>query len=282
MDWKNERYVRIYTRDTKTWKLLGWEGQTVLCLLARRFDRSGVLDDVSTGEDVALMIGSGFPIDVAERGLERLLKPSKQGESVWMATESGLLWPKFMEAQETSMSDAQRQRESRAKRRAKEAFMAKRRAKEAFAEAVVDNDVTNRDQNPEKCHAATAPVTPCLTVLNRTVPKKKTPPIVPPRGESLPQDFEAFWQEYPKKTGKRQALRAWKNAKSRGLPSVDELKAILGRQKTWRAWLEGYVCNPATWLNGDRWKDEEPPAPRSGRVASTQGSIDFLRRKMEE
>lgn len=113
MDWSNERYVRIYTRDTKTWKLLGWEGQAVLCLLARRFDRSGLLDDVRSGEDVALMIGGGFPEDIASIGLDRILK-----HDVMVLTAGGLLWPKFMEAQESSKSNTQRQREFRDRRRA--------------------------------------------------------------------------------------------------------------------------------------------------------------------
>jgi hypothetical protein len=113
VDWSNERYVRIYTRDTKTWKLLGWEGQAVLCLLARRFDRSGLLDDVRSGEDVALMIGSGFPEEIAHVGLDRILK-----HDVMVLTAGGLLWPKFMEAQEASKSNTQRQREFRDRRRA--------------------------------------------------------------------------------------------------------------------------------------------------------------------
>jgi hypothetical protein len=113
VDWSNERYVRIYTRDTKTWKLLGWEGQAVLCLLARRFDRSGLLDDVRSGEDVALMIGGGFPEEIASIGLDRILK-----HNVMALTSGGLLWPKFMEAQEASKSNTQRQREFRDKRRA--------------------------------------------------------------------------------------------------------------------------------------------------------------------
>lgn len=85
----------------------------MLCLLARRFDRSGLLDDVRNGEDVALMIGSGFPIEIASIGLDRILR-----HDVMMITAGGLLWPKFMEAQESSKSNTQRQREFRDKRRA--------------------------------------------------------------------------------------------------------------------------------------------------------------------
>ena len=155
MDWANERYVRVYVRDTKTWKLLGWEGQAVLCLLARRFDRSGLLDDVKDGEDVALMIGSGFPTDVAKRGLQKILELK-----VMIIVNDGLFWPKFMEAQETAMSDAQRQRESRANRRSR---------------ASLDNvPVTNRDKksnNVTACHGVSRRVTPSRavpSVLNLT------------------------------------------------------------------------------------------------------------------
>jgi hypothetical protein len=130
MDWSNERYVRLYCSDTKSWLLFGWEGQAVLSLLLRKVDRSGMLDDVYDAEDVALMLGSGFPVDVAERGLSRL---TKKGTVV--ITESGLLVPNYIEAQETPKSDAQRQRDARENRRAK-------------AKAVVtkrDASVTNRD-----------------------------------------------------------------------------------------------------------------------------------------
>ena len=130
MDWSNERYVRLYCSDTKSWLLFGWEGQAVLSLLLRKVDRSGMLDDVYDAEDVALMLGSGFPVDVAERGLSRL---TKKGTVV--ITESGLLVPNYIEAQETPKSDAQRQRDARENKRAK-------------AKAVVtkrDASVTNRD-----------------------------------------------------------------------------------------------------------------------------------------
>ena len=44
MDWSNERYVRVYTRDTTTWKILSWEARALLQFLIRKVDRSGVVD----------------------------------------------------------------------------------------------------------------------------------------------------------------------------------------------------------------------------------------------
>jgi hypothetical protein len=39
MDYANERYVRLYTRDTTTVKLLGWQGRLVWWSLLRKLDR---------------------------------------------------------------------------------------------------------------------------------------------------------------------------------------------------------------------------------------------------
>jgi hypothetical protein len=132
MDWSNERYVRLYCNDTKSWKLLGWEGQAVFSLLLRKVDRSGMLDDVYDAEDIALMLGCGFPVDVADRGLSRLVK-----KGTIEITDRGLLIPNFIEAQETPKSDRQRQRDSREAKRAK--------AKSAVTKR--DNIVTERDNS---------------------------------------------------------------------------------------------------------------------------------------
>lgn len=114
MDWSNEAYVRLYKRDTKTWILLGWEGQALLGLIMRKMDRSGVMDDVTDAPDVAVMLGNGMPVDVIAIGLERLLR-----FEVLTITESGLLMSNFIEAQEATKSDPQRQREARERKRAR-------------------------------------------------------------------------------------------------------------------------------------------------------------------
>jgi hypothetical protein len=152
LDWSNERYVRIYVRDTKTWKLLGWEGQAVLCLLARRFDRSGLLDDVRDADDVSLMIGCGFPVEIADVGLQRIID-----RGVMEVVEDGLLWPKFLEAQEAAKTDKQRQREFRERRRAD----AKR--------TKLSRNVTKPSRETTERHGASQPVTPTRTVPCSTV-----------------------------------------------------------------------------------------------------------------
>lgn len=91
---------------------------------------------------------------------------------------------------------------------------------------------------------------------------KKTPTARKARASPpYTQDFEAFWQAYPRKVGKDAAFRAWKR-KRRELPPPDELAAILARQCHCEQWQRDggqYIPHPATWLNGGRWQDELEP-----------------------
>ena len=160
MDFSNERYVRLYTRDTTGWKLLRWQGQTVWTLLYRKADRAGVvnLDGLEPWEAVALHCD--LPEEVAQPGMQRCL------DRGWIVRDGDrLVFPKFIEANETPMSDAQRARDSRAKRAA---LVTNRDAP--------SQNVTAPSQNVTECHTEsrgvtrshtasllTTPSTPCLT-----------------------------------------------------------------------------------------------------------------------
>jgi len=74
-------------------------------------------------------------------------------------------------------------------------------------------------------------------------------------------DFDRFWKVYPRKIGKGQARKAWKQMD--GLrPPVDVLIAAVSAQSGSEQWEEWkYIPHPATWLRGERWDDELPPAP---------------------
>ena len=79
---------------------------------------------------------------------------------------------------------------------------------------------------------------------------------------SYPDDFEQFWNAYPKhrRKGKKAAFTAWKTAKQTNLPSLDRVLEVLREQKTWPDWTKNngqYVPLPKTWLNGGRWDDEK-------------------------
>jgi uncharacterized protein YdaU (DUF1376 family) len=68
-------------------------------------------------------------------------------------------------------------------------------------------------------------------------------------------EFEEFWSWYPSKTGKGEAFRSWKKIN----PDV-RLRAIItvavGAYKLSKRVKEGFVKNPATWLNQRCWEDE--------------------------
>jgi hypothetical protein len=115
MDWPNERYVRVYTRDTTTWKLMDWRGRAVLSLLIRKVDRAGVLD---VGHDGVLGLAAvlELPVDIAEAGIAQLTT-ARGGLPTVVDTGTAYVLPNYIEAQEAPQSDPQRKRESRARRR---------------------------------------------------------------------------------------------------------------------------------------------------------------------
>ncbi|GAB3744913.1 hypothetical protein [Lysobacter olei] len=72
--------------------------------------------------------------------------------------------------------------------------------------------------------------------------------------------FDDWWAAYPKKVGKKPALQKWR---SRGLDAVaDTLIAdVLHRAANDDGWVRGYVPDPLTYLNQDRWEDDLRAAP---------------------
>jgi hypothetical protein len=127
--------------------------------------------------DLAVMFANGIPVDVVETGLARLLK-----HGVIESGKEGFFMPKFLEAQEASSSDAQRQRESREKR------LAKNRVTpcdvQSHEAGVLSPDVTFS-------HTVSQPVTPCHNLSQVVTPSV---PSVPNRTEpssSFPDDAGA-------------------------------------------------------------------------------------------
>jgi hypothetical protein len=111
LDFADESYVRLFTRDTKTWLRLGFEGQAVLMFVLRKLDRAGVLDGMDDPEsDLALV--AGIPLDLVKIGLPRLLE-----RGVLQLSSNRLIMPNFLEAQNCRQSDRLRKQESRTRRR---------------------------------------------------------------------------------------------------------------------------------------------------------------------
>lgn len=65
--------------------------------------------------------------------------------------------------------------------------------------------------------------------------------------------FDSFWQEYPNKTAKQAAIKAWSKLKLNDTlfnTIIDALKKQKPHFKT------GFIPHASTWLNGKRWEDE--------------------------
>lgn len=80
-------------------------------------------------------------------------------------------------------------------------------------------------------------------------------------GTGYPPAFEEWWADYPKKTGKKAALRAWRTAKKTRSATtlharlIDHLPSLHATQQR----NPRYVPNPATWLNQGRYDDPVEP-----------------------
>lgn len=223
-------------------------------MLLRIVDRAGVLDDIEDPvEDLSLM--TGLPEEVVQIGYERLEKSG--------AVElrgSYLLIPNFIEAQEASKSDAQRQRESREGRRARALSVTKR----DNGETECDSDELKRDKKSQPVtsgHNRSQVVTPTCAD-----PVQCSADPVPTSKNIYTADFLNWYSGdpgddtddgYPWKTGKMGAFKVWKTAKRNGLPDLQTLKAKLKAQKViWAKDNNKWVPKPKTYLEDGCYDDE--------------------------
>lgn len=112
MDWSNEPYVRVYTRETDDDLALSWDALSVWRAMLLRFDRSGMIETRRGARGLAAVLRA--PSEVVERSLPELLEDGRI-----VQTDRGFMAPNFIEAQEATKSDRLRQKESRDRRRAR-------------------------------------------------------------------------------------------------------------------------------------------------------------------
>ena len=185
MRWEDERYVRVYTRDTIAWKRLPWQSRALMPLLLRVVDRAGIVDLESFGaEGLADLVL--LPVDVVAPGLDGLLADG----SVELRGQL-LVVRNFLAAQEVPMSDAQRKREQRARDRA--AVMAA--AVEANTVTGVTKvtpvtDVTSGHEASRLSHSV-----PCLSEPSVPLSKREDAHAGAGQGVDVPkpQPFAALW-----------------------------------------------------------------------------------------
>jgi hypothetical protein len=95
MDFSDERYVRLFVRDTPTWLSWPWEARAVHPSLLRKLDRSGRIEwptRLSAAKAIAAVVS--FPESVVETALEGML------ETETIVIGAGWLeMPKYIEGQ---------------------------------------------------------------------------------------------------------------------------------------------------------------------------------------
>lgn len=99
------------------------------------------------------------------------------------------------------------------------------------------------------------------------VPAGRAPSPAPKPRDTYPAEFEAFWQQYPRRVVKDAAALSWKRALATGT-TPDEIRAGLVRwlgSVDWRDAELKHLPHATTWLNQRRWRDEpeqvaKPPA----------------------
>ena len=99
---------------------------------------------------------------------------------------------------------------------------------------------------------------------------KKNLRAAPRRKLAVPSNleicFEEFWKAYPKKVGKGDARKAWKQKK----PDLQKCLDALAWQVKLPQWEreEGqYIPYPGSWLRAERW-DDERKAPKTVTIAT--------------
>lgn len=102
------------------------------------------------------------------------------------------------------------------------------------------------------------------------MPRKTTAELV---AAGFPEDFLHFWDAYPRKQNKTDALKAWLQME-KFLPTIDELCVAINIQSQSEQWQKSggmYVPMPATWLRGMRWEDEiEVSLPKGSQPKEAQ------------
>jgi hypothetical protein len=241
MRWEDERYIRVFTRDTPPWDALGWEAQALLVLIFRKMDRTGVLALGGSGRR-GLAACVRMPLDVVERSLDILLE-----DGVLAMRGPDLFCKNFMSAQDCAKSDALRSREKR------ERAHLELTQNVSLAPQIV-GQTSRSDTNAPRSDTPSVPSVPAVP----SVPKED-PPLPPVGGKRArkgcaSEAFEKFYQAYPRHTARASAEKAWPGDEY--LPAI--LSALEWQAPEFRTREFDKVPHPATWLNGKRWTDEKP------------------------
>ena len=243
MRWPDERYVRVYTRDTSEWVALSWEARSIFLMMLRVSDRAGIipLGRKSLG---GLAIMMHVPGDVLERAVMELAE-----DGCISCDGFRILIRNFINAQEVPISDAQRKRDQRERDHARSLL--------SSGEKLVLSPVVPAG------HEVTQPVTPNRAEPNQaflTKPEDIVAADAPP-SPPTPEELQTLWNglkaaEQPvwdELSKKRRAL-AKARLEERPLHGTRGWDAVIARIAA-SSFARGLVLgsNGNTWIAGPDW-----------------------------
>lgn len=296
--WEDEHYVRVYTRDTLTWKRWRWETRTTFLHLMRKVDRAGLLDIGNDNPAEALSLLLDLPIEITQIAIPQLT------ERETVEIRNGvLIIPNYHPAQHAKSSDKQRKQEERA-----------RAAASARKEQVLSDETVSAQTNDvTACHTASKPVTAghnqsLSTVQYSAVQCSNTYAPATPDAQANQAELDLPKAETPEEAAERQrkereaevtrdakALKAKYQARwveryqppDQKPPDLDKVDAsqLRGLIKTHGAkaveqWLERYIADDDSWLQRDGIKHalkHLPSRVNSYRVAASSQRGDPTR-----
>ena len=188
MNWSDERYVKLYVRNTAAWVLWPWQSRCLFPLLLRVADGSGLIDCGRRDRAQGIAALTAVPIEVVEPALAGLLE-----DGTIEAVDGGVLIPKFIEAQETRQTPAARKRAQRERDRIK----VRENTKDVTRSHTKSPQVTRRHiESPPvtTSHTESQSVTLSSAQLSSAqlfAGHEAVPPAPKPKRE--PSAAEAFW-----------------------------------------------------------------------------------------
>ncbi len=135
---------------------------------------------------------------------------------------------------------------------------------------------------------ASANAQPCLRQSKRERQSKSTDsrPRSARRRVSYSEDFEAFWQVYPRPVNKGSAWKAWQQI-AEPVPTLDDLSLAITTASASRQWQEEggrFIPHPSTWLNARGWESRISPArpPQAPPSRTEQLAAEAIAHEREE
>lgn len=132
------------------------------------------------------------------------------------------------------------------------------------------------------------PKQPDFNSLPKGSGQTEAPSAFAPLPKHDPEGFRQFWAQHPRKVGRQNAIRAWDKIKPDPETKAQIMHALAWNKANNPQWTKDggqFIPHPATWLNGQRWTDEQTvitPEQQSRPMSVTEKNLKFLREYREK